>query len=128
VPYLCSICVRVRAYDWQEIDGRLRPVCLDCDTEVPEPELLDNLTTPKDRILYVVRRNPGLTFVDIRQKLGMPGGGCHKAGRAVRSHQATAANTYARALKRMADRGEVVREGAYPNYTYRLAQQQKRAA
>lgn len=127
MTYLCSICVRVRAYDWQEIDGRLRPVCLDCDTEVPEPELLDNLTAPKDKLLYIVKRNPGLTFIQIREKLGLPGGGCAHRATSRLSKQARDTNTYGQALKRLADSGRLVREGERPNFTYRLADERRAA-
>lgn len=125
VKYICAVCVRNDAYALHEIDGRDRPICRECACEpVPEPSVDGG---PKDQMLRVIRYNPDLTFVQIREHLGMLGGGCHKRG-GPKSTEATTANTYCQILRRLYQAGHVERHGTWPHFTYRIASQQRRAA
>jgi hypothetical protein len=124
MSHLCAICVRREATTRELIDGKFRPVCAPCvDDEVPEPE---NTDTPRHRLLRVIRRTPDLLFVQLREHLNIPEGGKYAVGG--RSEDSRLANLYAKTLERLVKAGDVVRDGKWPEYTYRIAAEQRRAA
>ncbi len=107
MSHLCSICV-----------------CAPCvDDEVPEPEVTD---TPRHHLLRVIRRAPDLLFIQLREYLGIPAG--TKFARGGRSEESRLSNKYAKTLERLVQAGEVERSGKWPEYTYRVASEQRRAA
>jgi len=130
VRYLCSICVRREADTLDFIDEKHRPVCIECTKPVPDCEYFDE-GDPKQQIMLAVRRRPGATFIEIREELGIEGGGCHKSAHRSgnpASPEMRVANRYAKIIERMAKAGEVVRTGQRPFHQYWPVQQQRRAA
>lgn len=113
---LCAICVRHDAYALHEIDGKDRPVCRECaNEEVAEPDRFED-DSPMAQTYRVIRHSPGLSFVEIRQRLGIEFGGGTSGCR--RTEEAQVANRYSKAVERLAKEGRVLRRGQRPNWTY----------
>jgi hypothetical protein len=135
MKYLCAICVRRDAYALHEIDGRDRPICRVCACEpIPDPSYREirklhgnMLGSPREKVISAVRNNPGATFRRLREVLDMPGGGCKKTGHSPDLDLLRDNNTYCKALERLVASGDVIRDGAWPNFTYRIADERRAA-
>jgi hypothetical protein len=129
VKWLCSICVKRDADTLDDIDGKHRPVCRVCN-EQPAPDIgpARDEEGPRARALRAIRHNPGATFVELREWLGLPGGGCNKHKGRGSTEDSRAANKYCAAVARLVKEGLVERCGAWPNWTYRVVEQRRRAA
>jgi hypothetical protein len=115
VKFLCAICIRRDADTMHELDGRHRPVCLECiGSPVPEPAPVR--VGPREQTLRFIKRSPGVTFREIRDALDIPGCG-HRAHNPDPA-AARIANRYCKAVERLAIDGLVERRGKWPHWTY----------